>query len=127
MASNYGLLHRSETKVLRRAGAGRHLDLVDKILADLAAGYRAARMGWHADQAQALRAHAVVAAGKLSRFESTAAAIGADSWVALGAMVDDAVTRHRTDIAIKLLDAADGPGRHQEWLRRRRAELTATQ
>lgn len=127
MASNYGLLHRSETGVLRRAGADRHLDQVDTILAELTAGYRAARMGFHADQAQALRAHAVVAAGKLSRFESTAATIGTDSWTAIDAMVDAALTQHRTDVAIKLLDAADRPGRHQQWLHRRRAELAATQ
>jgi hypothetical protein len=126
MAGNYGLLHRAETDVLRRADVGRHLDLVDTILAELAAGYRAARMGWHADQAQALRAHAVVAAGELSRFESTAAAIGTDSWTALDTMVDAALTQHRADVAIKLLDAADRPGPHQQWLRRRRAGLAAT-
>jgi hypothetical protein len=42
-------------------------------------------------------------------------------------MVDAALTQHRTDVAIKLVDVADRPGRHQQWLRRRRAELAATQ
>ncbi len=127
MAGNYGLLHRSETKILRSAGVGRDLDLVDAVLADLAAEYRAARMSWHAEQAQELRAYAVVAGGVLARFEATVAAIGATSWLAIDTMVDTAVNRHRTDIAIKLLDAADGPGQYQERLRQRRTELAAGQ
>ncbi|HYS36851.1 MAG TPA: hypothetical protein VEO01_14620, partial [Pseudonocardiaceae bacterium] len=100
---------------------------VDAVLADLAAEYRAARMSWHAEQAQELRAYAVVAGGVLARFEATVAAIGATSWLAIDTMVDTAVNRHRTDIAIKLLDAADGPGQYQERLRQRRTELAAGQ
>jgi hypothetical protein len=67
----------------------------------------------------------VVAAGRLTRFEATAAAIGSSSWLGLDAMVGAAIKRHRTDIAVKLLDAADVPGRYQERVRQRRAELSA--
>jgi hypothetical protein len=109
LAGNYGLLHRSEAKTLRRAGVGRHLDLADTVLADLTTVYQAARMSFHAEQAQELRAYAVVAAGTLSRFEAIAASIGASSWLAIDTMVEAAVARHRTDIALKVLDAADGP------------------
>jgi len=126
MASNYGLLHRLEAQLLARAGVGHDLDLVETILTDLTANYTTARMRWHAEQAQVLRAHAVVAAGALHRFEATAAAVGTSNWVAIDAMVDATVKRRRFDIAIGPLDAADGPGRHRDRLRQRRAELAAT-
>jgi len=125
MAGNFGLLHRSEVGLFRSAGVTKDLDLADAILADLASDYTTTRMHWHAEQALQLRACAVVAAGRLKRFESTAAAIGSRSWLALDTMVDSAVKRHRIDIAIGLLDAADVPGQHRERVRRRRAELAA--
>jgi hypothetical protein len=125
MADNYGLLNDLEIDLLRSAGVRRDLDLTDATLADLAAEYTAARMDWHAEQAQELRAHAVVAADLLERFEATAAVIGSNSWYALDTMVIAATKRHRTDIAIRVLDAADVPGPDQEWVRRRRAELAA--
>jgi hypothetical protein len=124
MASNYGLLYEVEVEVLRRAGVRHDLDLVDAILAEITCDYTDARMSWHAEHAQAFRAYAVVAAGRLKRFEATAAAIGSTNWPALDTMVDAAIKRHRTDIAVKLLDAADVSGRHQERVRQRRAELT---
>jgi hypothetical protein len=125
MASNHGLLHEVEIDVLRRAGVRHDLNLVDAILAALTCDYTDARMSWHAEQAQELRACAVVAAGRLTRFEATAAAIGSSSWLGLDTMVGAAIKHHRTDIAVKLLDAADVPGRYQEQVRQRRAELSA--
>jgi len=49
--------------------------------------------------------------------------LGSGSWVALEAMVAVTVRRHRPDLGIAVLDAADGPGFHQGWVQRRRAEL----
>lgn len=95
------------------------------MLADITRDYTDARMSWHAQQTQELRAYAVVAAGRLTRFEATAAAIGSSGWLGLDAMVGAAIKHHRTDIAAKLLDAADVPGRYQERVRQRRAVLSA--
>ena len=61
-----------------------------------------------------LHAYAVVAAGRLTRFEATAAANGSSNWLGLDAMVGAAIKRRRADIAVRLLDAADVPGRYQE-------------
>jgi hypothetical protein len=123
MASNYGLLHQRETDLLRRAGVKQDLNLVETILTDLLPDYTTARMNWHAEQTLQLRAHAVVAAGLLKRFEATAAAIGSRSWLALDAMVEAALKHRRPDIAAALLDAADVPGQHRERVRQRRAEI----
>ncbi len=134
--ANYGLLHRREQDLLRRAGVGRDLDLVETILTDLVSDYTAARMAWAVEEALALRAYAVVAAGAISRFEPVATAIGARSWVALAALVDGVVERGRLDTALRLLDAAEAAadttgsdtsttnvaGRHRERIRGRRAE-----
>ena len=136
-ASNYGLLHRREQDLLRRAGVGRDLDPVEMILTDLVSDYTAARMAWAVEEALTLRAYAVVAAGAINRFEPVATAIGARSWVALAALVDAAVERGRLDTALRLLDAAEAAadttgfdtsttnvaGRHRERIRGRRAEL----
>ena len=125
-AANYGLLHAAKVTVLRRGRVGRDLDLAEAILVDLAEVYANARMRYHAEEALCLRACAMVAAGKLTRFEPAAAAIGSDNWGALDVMVDAALRRRRTDIAIAVLDAADVPGRHRERARARRAELAAS-
>jgi hypothetical protein len=123
MASNHGLLHQRESDLLRRAGVKQDLDLAEAILTELVSDYTTARMDWHAEEAMELRAHAVVASGLLKRFESTAAAIGSRSWLALDAMVEAAIKRRRADIATALLDAADVPGQHRERVRQRHAEI----
>ncbi len=46
------------------------------------------------------------------------------SWSTLDAMVGAAIKRHRTDIAVKVLNVANVPGRHRERVRQHRAELT---
>lgn len=123
LASNYGLLGRDESLFLRKAGVPRELDLVEQILAELTIGYTAARMSWHAGQALQLHAQAVATAGALHRFMPVAELLGSGSWVALEAMVAVTVRRHRPDLGIAVLDAADVPGFHQGWVQRRRAEL----
>lgn len=109
--------------VFRRAGVAQDLDDVSDVAAGLHADYVAARMTWHAGEVRVLSVHAVVAAGALDRFETTARRIGSASWVALDAMVQAALERGRVDVAQRTLDAADVPGFHQEWVRKRRAEL----
>lgn len=123
MLSNYGALNRREAKLLHLAGAAHDLDVVRDTAAALHADYLAARMTHHADEIRTLHAHAVVTAGALDRFETTAQQIGSTSRVVLETMVAAALDRDRVDVARRTLDAADVPGRHQEWVRERRAGL----
>ncbi|MDQ3154837.1 MAG: hypothetical protein M3R63_24935, partial [Actinomycetota bacterium] len=123
MLGNYGVLHRREVELFCRAGVAADLDDVSGVAAKLHADYVAARMTWHADEVRMLYVHAIVAAGALDRFETTARQIGSASWVACEAMVQAALEQGRIDVAQRTLDAADMPGVHQERVRRRRAEL----
>ena len=123
LASNYGLLHRIEVDVFRWAKVGPDLDLVDTTLADLAGELATARMQWHADQAQAMRASAVAASGRVTRFAATGVAIGPVSRTAIEQLVDAAVRRRRPDIARQVLDAAEQAGVQPSWVRQRRAGI----
>ena len=73
-ADDYGLLNRIEGDILRHAGVGRELDLVETVLTDLTTEYAAERRTSHAAEAAVLRALAVVAAEAFDRFEATATA-----------------------------------------------------
>jgi hypothetical protein len=127
-ADDYGLLNRVEVDILRHAGVGRELDLVETVLTDLTAEYAAGRMTSHAAEAAVLRALAVVAAEAFDRFEATATATanGVPTWVVLTLMIDAAAAHDRVNLANRLLDLADtvatGP-RLQDWVHQRRAEL----
>lgn len=123
MLANYGVVHRREVKLFRLSGVARDLDTVCEVAAGLHADYATARMTGHADEARVLYVHAIVAAAALDRFETTARQLGSVSWIACEAMVQAALAHGRVDLAQQTLDAADVPGRHQEWVRRRRAEL----
>jgi hypothetical protein len=72
MLGNYGVSHRREVELFRRAGVAPDLDDVSDVAAGLHADYIAARMTWHADQVRALYGHAAVAADAPDRFETTA-------------------------------------------------------
>lgn len=123
LASNYGLLHRIEVDVFRWAKVGPDLDVVDATLADLAGEFATARMQWHAEEAQALRASAVVASGRVTRFAVTAEAIGPVRWTAIEQLVDAALRRKRREVARQVLDSAERAGAQPSWVRQRRAEI----
>lgn len=123
MLANYGVVHRREAELFRLSGVAQDLDAVCEVAARLHADYVAARMTWHADEAWVLHAHTIVAAAALDRFETTARQLGSASWIACEAMVQAALAHGRVDVAQQTLDAADVPGLHQEWVRRRRAAL----
>lgn len=123
MLANYGVVDRREAELFRLTGVARDLDTVCEIAAALHEDYVAARMSWHAAEVQTLQVHAVAAAGALDRFEATVRRIGPTSRVACEAMVQVALESGRIDVARRTLDAADLPGVHQQWVRRRRAEL----
>jgi hypothetical protein len=124
MLANYGVVHRREAELFRLSGVAPDLDAVCEVAAGLHADYVAARMTWHADEARVLNVHAIVAAAALDRFETTAQQLGSASWIACEAMVQAALAHGRVDVAQQTLDAADVPGLHREWVRKRRAELT---
>ena len=123
LLSNYGLPHRCEVELFERAGAAHALEDITAIVDALHADYRAARMVWAAGQIRGLHVHALVAAGAVDRFETTAAHLGSTDWTALDAMVKAAVRLGRLDVARRTLGAADRPGPHQDLVRRSRAAL----
>ena len=120
---DYGMTFKREVSVLRAADVARDLDGALGILGQLYASYVDDRLAYDAEQALGLMAYALVAAGAVERFPEAAARLGSSSWVALDAMVQSATRNRRRDIAIAVLDAADVPGLHQEWVRERRAAL----
>lgn len=123
MLANYGVVDRRETELFRLTGVARDLDTVCEVATGLHEDYAAARMGWHADEVQTLQVYAVAAAGAVNRFETTVRRIGPTSRAACEAMVQVALESGRVDVARRTLDAAGIPGGHQQWVRRRRAEL----
>ncbi len=72
MLGSYGVPHRREAELFRRADVAPDLDDVFDLAVGLHVDYLAARMTWHADQVRALYGHAAVAAGVPDRFETTA-------------------------------------------------------
>lgn len=121
--SEYGVLNKHEIDLLRSLGITDDLDLAEEALNDLDRDYTTARMYRHAREALEFRAYVMAAAGAISRFEAIARALGSRSWQPLDVMVKAALTCGRADVAAQVLDAADVPGFHQEWVLRRRAGL----
>jgi hypothetical protein len=89
----------------------------------LAGEFATARMQWHADRAQAMRAYAVIASGRVTRFAATAETIGPVSWTAFDQLVGAALRRRRADVAHRVLDAAQRAGVASSWVRRRRVDV----
>ncbi len=106
------------------AGAADDLDLVEKVLTDLHADYVEARMGWHADELASFRAYMAVAAQAFDRFERIVTLLGSQDWQALDVMITAALKSRHPEIAQRVLAAADVPGRHQDWVRKRRADMS---
>lgn len=123
-ANDYGLLNKIVVDILREAGVERDLDLVERILAGLITEYSAGRRTFHAAEAVALRALAVVAANAFDRFAASAA--GRPNWVVLTTMIDTALAHKHVDLAHQLLELADTVAtapRLKDWVHQRRTEL----
>ena len=105
--------------MLRSAGAANDLELVLHTLEDRAAAYREDRLSFEAERADALIAYALIAARAVDRFPGAAERLGSTDWIALDAMVEAALRARRRDVAAAVLDAADVPGWHQNWVRTR--------
>jgi hypothetical protein len=119
----YGLLLDSETAVFTNLN-GALADHAERFLLALADELRAHRLRYEADEALQNIAHLRVAHARLTRFAPVAAALGSDHWRPIVTMAEAALARGRTDIARATFAAADRPGMHQGYLRRRCIELT---
>lgn len=97
------------------------------ILLDLADEYRAARLDWHADEATIAVAWLHVATRRLDGFADIAERLGSDHWMPIVGLAEEATAARRPDLAEAVFDAADQPGRHRDYLRRRRQELVGDQ
>lgn len=119
----YAMTWRNEVAMLRSAGVPVDLELVLGTLEGLAAGYREDRLSLDAERAEALIAYTLIAARAVDRFPDAAERLGSTDWIVLDAMVEAALGARRRDIAAGVLEAADLPGRHRNWVRTRRATL----
>ncbi|WP_405644362.1 hypothetical protein [Streptomyces sp. NBC_00019] len=120
---DFGGTFRQETQVFLHAGVQSDLELVDDLVAELHREYTAARWDFRALEVLGRRAYAQVAAGAVDRFAATAAMLGSEDWQPLDAMVACALRRGDATTACAVLRAADRPGFHQDWVRRRAREV----
>jgi hypothetical protein len=119
---DYAHLHRAETLPWRQARAA-DLPLLRSIVAVLTEEYAAARLDYHAQQARVALAWAHLATRSLRRYADVARDLGSEHWMPVVALAESALRAHRPDVAAAVFDAADQPGSHREYLRRRRREL----
>jgi len=119
---DYAHLHRAETVPWRQARAA-DLPLLRSIVAALAEEYAAARLDYHAQQVRVALAWAHLAIRCLSGYAEVARDLGSEHWMPVVALAESALRAHRPDVAAAVFDAADQPGFHREYLRRRRREL----
>lgn len=119
----YGLLLGHETSVFTNVH-GALAEHAEEFLFAVADDLCAHRLRYEADEARRNVAHLHIARTRLTRFAAVAAALGSDHWHPVVAMAEAALARGRPDVARATFAAADQPGMHQEYLRRRSIELT---
>lgn len=119
---DYAHLHRAETLPWRQARKA-DLPLITHSLRALAEEYGAARLPYHADQARIALAYAHVATAALTGYATVARDLGSEHWMPVVALAESALGARRPDVAAAVFDAADQPGAHRDYLRRRRAAL----
>lgn len=119
---DYAHLHGRQTLPWRHARAD-EVAAITGILSDLADEYRAARLDWHADEAAVAIAWLHVATRHLEGFTAIAERLGSAHWMPIVALAEQALADRRPDVARAVFDAADQPGWHRDYLRRRRTDL----
>ncbi len=119
----YALTHQHETLPFKRL-TKEHADLVERILLDLAEEHRAVHLDYEADEALQLVAWAAIAARRYGRYAEAARRLGSDHWMPVVALAESAARSRRQGLALEVFRAADRPGWHQDFLRRRCLELT---
>ncbi len=119
----YALTHQHETLPFERLTKA-HADLVERILLDLAEEHRAVHLDYEADEALQLVAWAAVAVRRYDRYPDVARRHCSDHWMPVVALAESAARARRQDLAVDVFRAADQPGWHRDFLRRRCLELT---
>ncbi|WP_369363200.1 hypothetical protein AB5L52_08690 [Streptomyces sp. CG4] len=120
---DFGGTYRQEAELFLHAGVGSDVDLVETLARALHSEYVSARLDFRAREILGLRAYAQVAAGAVDGFAATATVLGSADWQPLEAMVSYALQRGDAASARAVLRAADRPGFHRDWARRRSIEL----
>ncbi|MEV8562851.1 hypothetical protein AB0478_41795 [Streptomyces sp. NPDC051917] len=120
---DFGGTYLQEAELFLHAGVGSDVDLVETLARALHSEYASARLDFRAREILGLRAYAQVAAGAVDRFAATATVLGSEDWQSLEAMVSYALQRGDAASARAVLRAADRPGFHRDWVRRRSIEL----
>jgi len=106
---DYGLRHRRNTAPF--LGARRcEVDMVERLLLDLAAEHRSHGLDYEADEAIQLIAWLVVATGSLDRFVPAAQRLRADWWIPVDAMGEAAANAGEFDLAAEVYGAAIASG-----------------
>ncbi|MGI5135539.1 hypothetical protein [Streptomyces sp. CA-106110] len=121
--SDVGGTHRQEAELFVHAGVGGDLDLVETLVCALHNEYASARWDFRACEILGPRAYPQVAAGEVDRFTATATVLGSEDWQPLEAMISCALRRGDAATAHAVLRAADRPGFHRGWVRRRAIEV----
>jgi hypothetical protein len=122
---DYAHLHDNETLPWRQARAA-DLPLLRDVLIALAEEYMTARLAYHAQEAQVALGWAHVATRCFTRYADVARDLGSEHWGPIVALAESALRGHRSDVAAAVFDAADQPGPHRDYLRKRRRELLRT-
>jgi hypothetical protein len=123
VAETYALTHADELLPFRAVHA-EAADMIEAILLGLAMEWRVAYQDFHAEQADTLIAWLVVATGRRDRYVATAKRLGSRQWKPIVTLATSALERKDRHLAVEVFRAADQPGWHQDYLRRRCAELT---
>jgi hypothetical protein len=126
VAEPYALTHRQETLAFERVG-DEHAEIVEAILRRLAAEWRVAYQDFCAERAEQLVAWLHVARRRYERYVDTARALGSRTWMPIVALAESALSADDAPLALVVFRAADQPGAHRDYLRRRCYELTGWQ
>ena len=100
-----------------------HVDLCARVLAEVGAEWRAARLGWWADRAKFLTAELYLVTRSRHRYEEAARALGSEEWQPVVALAEEALAAGDRALARRVFLAADRPGFHRATLRRCCQEL----
>lgn len=114
----YALTYKHETLAFHRVPAGQ-ADMIEEILAGLAAEWRAAYQDHQADEALELVAWLHIAGRRYTRYVEAAGRLGSDHWQPIVALAESALAAGRHQLAVEVFRAADQPGLHREHLRQR--------
>lgn len=119
----YGLTYRHETAAFARANTD-DAELIEAILLDLADEYGTAYQDYQADEALQLIAWCRIETGGHAKYADAARRLGTNHWIPIEALACSALDAGQPELTLAVFRAADRPGLHRDYLRRRCQELT---